>query len=272
MSLWRQLARGLRVLTNRTAADRDLSEEVQHYLEQSTDAHLARGLTLGEARRAARLELGNVTAVREQVRASGWENLLSTLFADLRYSLRNMLRTPGFTAVTILPFALRIGATTAIFSAVNPPLFQSFPYPDAARIMMISDFSSDGSRLDVTFHTYRELSERTRSFQAMAVMNTWQPTMTGPDEPERLDGQRVSADYFRVLGQSPVMGRDFDPSEDRLNGPRLVILSDALWKRRFSSDPAIVGRQITLDDNLYAVIGVMPSAFENVLAPSAQLW
>ncbi len=272
MSLWRQLARGLRVLTNRTAADNDLSDEVQHYVEQSTAAHIARGLSPEEARRAARLEIGNLTAVREQVRASGWENLLATLFADLRFATRQLHANPGFTAVIILTLALGIGATTAIFSAVNPILFQSLPYPDADRIMMISDFSSDGSRLDVTFHTYRELSERTRSFQAMAVMNPWQPTMTGPDEPERLDGQRVSADYFRVLGESPVMGRDFDPSEDRLNGPRVVILGDALWKRRFSSDPAIVGRQITLDDNLYTVIGVMPSAFENLLAPSAQLW
>jgi putative ABC transport system permease protein len=272
MSLWRQLTRGLRVLTNRTAADDDLSDEVQHFLEQSTAAHLARGLSPSEARRAARLELGNVTTVREQVRASGWEYFLTALFADLRYAVRNMLRAPGFTAVTILTLALGIGATTAIFSAVNPILFESLPYPHASSIMMISDFSSDGSRLDVTFHTYRELSERSRSFQAVAVMNTWQPTMTGPDQPERLDGQRVSADYFRVLGESPVMGRDFDSSEDRLNGPKVVILSDALWKRRFSADPAIVGRQITLEDNLYTVIGVMPSAFENLLAPSAGIW
>jgi putative ABC transport system permease protein len=272
MSLWRQLTRGFRVLSNRTAADHDLSEEVQHYLDQSTAAHVASGLSPDAARRAAHLELGNLTTVKEQVRASGWEHLLVTLFSDLRYGLRNMLRTPGFTIVTTLTLALGIGATTAIFSAVNPILFESLPYPDARRIMMVSDLSTDDSRLDVTFHTYRELVERTRSFQAMAVTGSWQPTVTGPDQPERLDGQRVSADYFRVLGESPAMGRDFEASDDRLNGPRVVILSDALWKRRFSADPAIVGRQITLDDNLYAVIGVMPSTFEDLLAPSARLW
>ncbi len=272
MSLWRQISRGLRVLINRTAADNDLSEEVQHYLEQSTAAHLSRGLSPGEARRAARLELGNVTTVREQVRASGWENLLPTLFADLRFATRQLHANPGFTAVTILTLALGIGATTAIFSAINPILLQSLPYPDADRIMMISDFGTNGSRLDVTFHTYRELSERSRSFQAMAVMKPWQPTMTGADQPDRLDGQRVSAEYFHVLGESPAVGRDFDPSDDLLNGPRIVILSDTLWKRRFSGDRTIVGRQITLDDNLYTVIGVMPRTFENVLAPSAELW
>ena len=272
MSLWRQISRGLRVLINRTAADNDLSEEVQHYLEQSTAAHFARGLSPGESRRAARLELGNVTTVREQVRASGWENLLPTLFADLRFATRQLHANPGFTAVTILTLALGIGATTAIFSAINPILLQSLPYPDADRIMMISDFGTNGSRLDVTFHTYRELSERSRSFQAMAVMKPWQPTMTGADQPDRLDGQRVSAEYFHVLGESPAVGRDFDPSDDLLNGPRIVILSDTLWKRRFSGDRTIVGRQITLDDNLYTVIGVMPRTFENVLAPSAELW
>jgi putative ABC transport system permease protein len=272
MSLWRQLTRGLRVLTHRTAADRELSEEVQHYLDQSTAAHIARGLSPGEARRAARLELGNVATVREQVRSSGWENFPATLFADLRYGFRSMLRTPGFTIVTTLTLALGIGATTAIFSTVNPILFQSLPYPDANRIMMISDFSTDGSRLDVTFHTFRELSERTRSFESMAVTNPWQPTMTGPDQPERLEGQRVSSAYFQVLGVSPAMGADFDLSQDRLNGPRVVILSDTLWKRRFNADRTIVGRQITLDDNLYTVIGVMPGTFENLLSPSAALW
>lgn len=272
MSLWRQLTCGLRVLANRTAADRDLSDEVQHYLNQSAAEHIARGLSPAEARRAAHMELGNATTVREQVRCSGWENLPATFFADLRYGFRNMFRTPGFTIVTILTLALGIGATTAIFSTVNPILFQSLPYPAANRILMISDFSTDGSRLDVTFHTFRELSERTHSFETMAVSNLWQPTMTGPAQPERLDGQRVSSAYFQVLGLSPAMGSDFDPSQDRLNGPRVVILSDALWKRRFNADRTIIGRQITLDDNLYTVIGVMPGTFENLLAPSAALW
>ena len=94
--------------------------------------------------------------------------------------------------------------------------------------------------------------------------------MTGPTEPERLDGQRVSAGYFRTLGVSPAIGRDFLESDDQLNGPKVAILSDALWQRRFGGDSAIVGRQVRLDDNSYTVIGVMPSAFENVLAPSAE--
>jgi hypothetical protein len=129
MSLWRQLARGLHVLTHRSVADQDLSDEVQHYLEQATAAHIARGLSPDEARRAARMEAGNMTTVREEVRGHGWENLLGTFFADVRYAARWLRRKPGFTAITVLTLALGIGATTAIFSAVNPILFEPLPYP-----------------------------------------------------------------------------------------------------------------------------------------------
>jgi putative ABC transport system permease protein len=96
--------------------------------------------------------------------------------------------------------------------------------------------------------------------------------MTGPAEPERIDGQRVSASYFEVLGVSPALGRDFMPTDDRLHGPRVAILGHGLWQRRFGGDPAIVGRPIALDGHSYLVIGVMPRAFENVRAPSAEIW
>ena len=106
----------------------------------------------------------------------------------------------------------------------------------------------------------------------MAVMKPWQPAMTGPLQPERFEGQRVSADYFRTLGISPVLGRDFKAADDQFQGPNVVVLSDRLWRLRFAADRTIVGRQVKLDDNLFTVIGVMPSSFENVLAPAAELW
>ena len=137
---------------------------------------------------------------------------------------------------------------------------------------MVWDRGSEGSRLDITFGTYRELAQRSRSFESLAVMKAWQPTLTGRAEPERLEGQRVSAGYFRVLGAPPAIGRDFDSSDDRPNGPQVAILSDGLWRRRFGGDAAIIGRQVTLDDASFTVIGVASSAFENVLSPSAELW
>src|SRR5271163_101382 len=137
MSLWRQLIRGLRALTNRSAVDQEIADEVEDYREQAIAALVASGLSPADARRNVRWELGNTTA--EQVRSYGWENAVGTLFADLRFAARRLRKTPGFTTVGALTLALGIGASTAIFSAVNPILFEPLPYPQAGRIMMIWD-------------------------------------------------------------------------------------------------------------------------------------
>jgi putative ABC transport system permease protein len=191
---------------------------------------------------------------------------------EIRYAARRLRRTPGFTLMSVLTLALGIGGCTAIFSVVYPILFDTLPYPGARQIVALWDMDNDGSRLEATFGTYREIVERNRACDAIAVMKQWQPTMTGATQPERLDGQFVSASYFRVLGVSPVLGQNFDPSDDRPSGPKVVILSNGLWQRRFAGEHAIIGRQITIEDESYTVIGVMPSAFENVLAPRAQIW
>ena len=177
---------------------------------------------------------------------------MDQLLQDIRFGWRLLRRSPGFTAAAVVALALGVGATTAIFSAVNPILFEPLPYPSSGRIAVILEIRSDGLRNAGTFGMYRELAERNRSFDAIAVLKPWQPTMTGADQPERFDAQRVSASYFQVLGLSPTLGRDFQASDDRLNGPNVVVLSDGLWRRRFAGDRTIVGRQIRLDDNSYA--------------------
>ena len=208
----------------------------------------------------------------QQLREYGWPHVIDTFVADLRYGARRLRAAPAFTAVTVLTLALGIGATTAIFSVVKPILLEPLPYPDAHRITMIWEVRPDGVRADGTFGMYRGLVERARSFEEIAVFKAWQPTLTGRDEPERLDGQRVSASYFQVLGVSPILGRPFAASDDRVNGPNVIVLSDALWQRRFGRDPDIIGRQITLDGSSHLVVGIMPRDFENVLGPSAELW
>ncbi|MDT7603530.1 MAG: putative transport system permease protein [Acidobacteriota bacterium] len=197
---------------------------------------------------------------------------MNTLLHDVRYAARILAKNPGFTLVAVLTLALGIGTSTAIFSAVNPVLFEPLPYPHADRLAVISEMNTDGSRNPGTFGMYRGLSERNHSFEAVAVFKAWQPTMTGTDEAERFDGQRVSAGYFRALGAAPALGRDFQASDDQLGGPDVVIISDGLWRRRFGGDSKIIGRQVTLDDKPYTVVGVMPDGFENVLASSADLW
>jgi putative ABC transport system permease protein len=271
MSLWRQITHGLRSLMQERAADQDISDEVQQYFEEAIAAWMARGLSAENARRAARLELGNMTAAREQVRSYGWENSVRTLAADLGYAARQLRVNPGFAIVSVVTLALGIGASTAIFSAVNPILFKPLPYPHPRRVMMIWN-TYQGVRSEIAFGNYLELATRSRMFDAIAVFEPWQPTMTGGVHPDRLNGQDVSASFFRVMGISPALGRDFKASEDVFRGPKVVILSDRLWHRYFNGDPAIIGRQIKLDDDFYTVIGVMPRTYENVLSPTAEIW
>ena len=200
-------------------------------------------------------------------------NMVVDIWNDLRFGIRMLLKRPGFTAIAVITLALGIGASTAIFSAVNPILFESLPYPDPSQIVTISDdFGTNDASIGMTFGTYRELLQRSRSFSAITVSRPWQPAMTGVGEPERLEGQRVSASYFQVLGVSPALGSNFNSSDDRPNGGNFVIISEGLWQRRFNGESAIVGRQVTLNGSSFIVIGVMPRAFENVLSPKAEIW
>src|SRR5436190_8664048 len=146
MPLWRQITGGLRVLLHRDRADRDVADEVQHYLDEATAGYIAQGLVPADARRAARADVGNATVVREQVRAAGWEDHVATLAADVRYGLRRLRHDAGFTIVAVLTLAVGIGAATAIFSAVNPILLDALPYPQPARVAAIADLGGDRSR------------------------------------------------------------------------------------------------------------------------------
>jgi putative ABC transport system permease protein len=197
---------------------------------------------------------------------------MSSLLGDLRYALRLLAHRPGFTTLAAFTLALGIGATTAIFSVVNPILFESLPYPGSERIMMVWERNKDGTKDNVGFATYDDINRANHSFEAAAVMGDWRATITGRDEPALLAGQRVSPTYFHVLGVAPALGRDFRTEEDVRGTPRVAILSHALWRSRFGGDSSLVGKTITLDGNPYTVTGVMPAGFENVLDPTAQIW
>lgn len=272
MSFWRQLKLGFRALTFRRSVDQEISDELGHYLEESKQAHIARGLSAEEAERAVRLEFGSTVGLQEQVRGYGWETIIEAFFCDLRFAFRQLRASPTFTAFTVLTIAVGIGITTAIFSAVNPILFESLPYPDASRIVTISEINQDGARIDGTFGMYRGLVEQNDSFGPIATYKPWHPTITGTGQAERFNGQRISASYFDVLGTAPFLGRNFRTSEDRMNGPNVAVISWTLWQRRFHADRAIPGRVIRLDDKNFEIIGVMPAGFEDVLAPAAEIW
>jgi putative ABC transport system permease protein len=279
MPLFRKALSFLRNFLLSRRVESELDDEVRAHLELLIDENIRAGMPPAEARRAAQMELGGIEQVKEQVRDVKLGNWLQSVLADCTFAFRQLRKNPAFTVVAVLTLALGMGATTAIFTAVNPILFQSLPYPHANRLMAIWEIRDDGSRNAATFGMYTGVLPRQRSFESLALVRPWQPTLTGANQPARLEGQRVSSSYFHTLGISPMLGRDFTSPDDRPAAPNVVIVSDTLWRLRFGADHAIIGRQVTLEEsesfaatNLYTVIGVMPPNFQNALAPGAQLW
>jgi putative ABC transport system permease protein len=272
MSLWRQITRGWRALVRPDAVGEDVGREVEHFFAEAAAAHEARGLSPTDARRAARRELGLPEAVRDEVRAYGWETVVRASIADMRFAARQLRRAPGFALASLFTLALGIGASTAIYSAIKPTLLEPLPYPEAHRIVTIWDRLPDGRRLQVTFGTYREVAARCQTCDALTVTRAWQPTLTGADRPERLFGQLVAAEYFRVFGVQPALGSGFDPVDDRPGGRAVVILGDALWRRLFNGDRQAIGAGLVLEGTHYAIAGVMPPGFSDVLAPDTEIW
>jgi putative ABC transport system permease protein len=265
----------LRGLFTSRATESDFAAELDSHVALDTEAGIRAGLTRTEARRQALIRLGGAEQTRQSYRERQIVPWLESIGRDLRYGLRMMAHNPAFTLVAVLTLAIGVGASTAIFSAIKPILIDPLPYPHASRLMMLWEMRKGGTPMPVTFGSFQGLSQRSRSFDSLAVFKPWQPaaTATGQaDRPERIEGQRVSADYFRVLGVSPLLGRDFQSSDDRFHGPNVTILSDRLWCRRFAANRAIVGKPVRLNDELYTVIGVMPPEYENVLNPSAEIW
>src|SRR5438132_11827085 len=182
MRLWSRLRSWWNATLWRSRMESQMDAELRFHMEAYAEDLIQSGVPSREALRRARLQFGGVERAKEECREARGVNLVESLIQDWRYGTGNMLRTPGFTAITVLTLALGIGATTAIFSAVNPILFEPLPYPHASRIMMIWDFGTAGSRSHIAFHTYRELAERSRSFDAIAVMKVWQPTLVSVRE------------------------------------------------------------------------------------------
>lgn len=266
-----QSFRKLSYLFRRQELDRDLADEMAFHREQVEAELSSDGAAPQEARSTAIRQFGNATRLREET-VDVVRFRFESVWQDARHAARQLRKTPAFSATAVVVLGLGIGATTAIFSVINPILFAPLPYPEPRAVTTLWERRPDGGQRFANFADYRGLVERSRSFEALAAFKAWQPTMTGPNEPERLEGQRVSAPYLRVLGIQPSIGRDFSDAEDVFRGASVVILSDKLWRRRFDANPAIVGQPVKLDDELFTVVGVMPTHFENVVAPDVELW
>ncbi len=202
---------------------------------------------------------------------------MDTLLQDLRYGVRTLLKSPGFTFIAVIALALGIGANSAIFSVVNALLFNSLPYKNPDRLVMVwEDQQSRGGPAQewTCLPTFSDWKDQNRLFDSMAAMINWGPTLTGINEPEQLNGGSVSYDMFSLLGTEPVVGRNFLPEDDQPGSSPVVILSHSLWQNRFGADPSILGKPLTLSGESYTVIGVLPAGFKFPILDfaKAEIW
>ena len=286
MPEWKEEVRkrvgGLRLAPSQ---ENEIVEELAQHLEEVYERSLKGGASEAEARQTALLELAGDHLLHDLQRSkkpfretpivenSGRDNLLADFLHDLRFGLRMLLKNPSFTIVTVIALALGIGANTAIFSVVNTVLLRPLPYKDPERLVMVwEDASKTGHPRDTpTAANFVDWRNQNQVFEGMAAFTDESYNLTGAGEPERLEGIRVSADLFPLLGVEPQLGRVFTAAEDQPGSQRVVLLSYGLWQRRFGGDPSIAGKPLTLNGESYIVVGVMPARFQFPTSDN-QIW
>lgn len=264
----------LRVLASRICGllmsrrlDEDFQQEIESHLALLTEENLRQGLTPEDARRAARVSLGGVTQLRETHRKLRGLPWLETLAQDVRYGLRMLRKSPGFTFVAVLTLALGIGATTAIFSVVDAVLLHPAPYVKPAQLLEISERSPQGEKDSVSVGDFTDWEAQNQAFQGVAAYMPWEfHTLTGAGQPDEVWASPVSVNLFHLLGINAVLGRTFVANESQA-----VALSHEYWRSHFSADPKIMGKTLTLDGKPHTVVGVAPADFE-FPAPNTQMW
>ena len=274
MSLLDGLRYRLRVMFGPGRHERELDEEIRFHL--SLDAmqreHAARGtLSDADARWAARRRFGNLTTAREEARQMAGLGFFDTTEQDVRFALRSFRRSPGFTAVTILTLAVGIGANTAIFSAVNVMLLRPLPFREPERLMQVNltvPRRGDAPARDDapwSFPKFAVFKQAQTIFSDLTLWTASQGTVRVGADAERASFEFVDGRYLPTLGRQVALGRNFSADEDATpGGPRVAILSDAFWQRRFNADSSVIGASVTLDGNPYTIVGVLPPGFRGV--------
>ncbi len=265
MKSLRRLLIRLSNFVTRQSADQRLREEIAGHLAFQTEENLRSGMSSTEARRQAALKLGSAEAIREGHHAEQSLPLIENLFHDLRYAVRMLLRSPGFSFIAIATMALGIGATTAIYSVIDATLLHPLPYPNPAELVRVEDdLPGVGAQgVGISVPEWRDL-ESSGIFQSASITGTGSNVnLTGSAQPLRLSFKQVTPNYFAVLGVDAQLGRTFDP-HDATPGYNLeVVISDGLWRREFGADPHIIGKALRLDNDVYHVVGVMPRGFRD---------
>ena len=239
--------------------------ELQAYLQKETEENIERGMSPDQARRAAHIKLGNVANILGEITKQDSLGLLETLWNDIRYGMRMLIKHRGFALVSLLTLALGIGANTAIFTVVDATLIRPLPFPNANRLVMVWEHRMpDGEPQNVTSPaTFLNWQQDNTVFDRMAAMFNDSSILSGGDMPEQIATASVSPNFFSILGANAAIGRVFVPGQDgRADSNRTAVLSFDMWQRHFGSNPNVLGNTINLDDKPYTVVGVMPRGFD----------
>jgi putative ABC transport system permease protein len=264
-SFWRNLF-------HKQSVEHDLDEEVRAYLDQVTDEKIRSGLSPQEARRTALIELGGLEQVKEQVREVRVGAFLETLVKDARLGFRMLRKERGFTAVAILTLALGIGANTAIFSVVEAVLIRPLPYHDANRLIWISRVLPAIQARMVASTDYIAWLEQNKTLTGISAVDELESyNLSGRGAAQRVPGAQVSSNFSSTFGVQPFLGRAFTASEDRPGGRPVVLLTYPFWRRHFNGDRNVLGQTLTLDNQIYTVVGVMPESFRFPRNPQVEL-
>jgi predicted permease len=268
MSLWRQLTYGLRRLTHRAKHDRDVAEEVEQYFEEAASAWRARGLTAEDARRAARLEAGNMTVVRERVRSYGWENAARALVADLRFAGRQLRKHPAFTLTATLTLALGIGANTAIFTVVQSVLLAPLPYQNADRLAVLDTYWTNSGHTTprVTGPDAADVRDQARSLEAVSLYYGGNLGVQLRDHAAYTVVTFADANFWRVFSLQPIAGRLFTDADAH----HAALVSDQFARDNFGGAQAALGQLLHIENEALEITGVLPAAFD--FPAQTQVW
>jgi predicted permease len=254
----------LRGLFSNEHRDRELSEELDFHLDMRIQDNIRFGMAPAEARRAALLESGGLESAKEVYRDRRGLPGLESLFQDVRYALRTLRKSPGFTMTALLILAVGIGANTAIFSTINAVLLRALPYGNPAQLVMLwaDDPKRNIHQEGVSYPNFEDWRRINHSFEDMAFFSRHvSATLTSGQEPEQVEVAVVSSNFFSVLGVQPSIGRTFSAQETR-EGDRVIVISHRLWMRRFGAAPSAVGNALEVDGIPWRIIGVMPASFQ----------
>ncbi|HEX8351489.1 MAG TPA: ABC transporter permease [Pyrinomonadaceae bacterium] len=257
-------------LFGREGRDREMAEELESHLQMHTEDNVRAGMNPREARRRALVMLGGVAQVQEECRRRRGLPVLEDLWMDLRYGARGLLKQRAFMLVAVLTLALGIGANTALFSVINAVFLNPLPFPEPDRVVSLYETFEPAGTSALSFPNLRDWREQNTAFEGIAAHVDGAFNLQAGDSPQRLQGLRVEANYFDVLGVRPQLGRTFLKGEDEAGRENVVVLSDSLWRGSFGADPDIVDKSIPLNGRKYTVVGVMPPALSAL--SRTQVW